>query len=127
MTLPVASNTTCDIYRTGHAPPSAPDVAGVAGCLKPDYRMGSQNSEGLAYRIWTHVLLVDTSVDIRDGYTTASTGPSNTLNQDTLYIPDKNGVKYFVVFVEQVRGAGACKRVFLGRAAVTWPPEANSL
>src|SRR5262249_44073668 len=29
MPLPIPTNTTCDIYRTGHSPPAAPDVAGV--------------------------------------------------------------------------------------------------
>lgn len=123
MSLPVPSNITCDVYRTGTAPPAAPAVAGLAGHLRADYRGGAENSEGQNYVKWTHVLLVAADADVRDGYTAGPTGGSNSRSQDTLYVPDQNGTKFFVVFVERVgRGSAADhKRVFLERAQPTWP------
>jgi hypothetical protein len=41
MALPVPTNTTCDIYRSGNAPPNTPDVAGVAVSLAPIYLQGA--------------------------------------------------------------------------------------
>ena len=35
MPLPIAPNTTCDIYRVTNSPPAAPDVAGVRCYLGP--------------------------------------------------------------------------------------------
>jgi hypothetical protein len=119
MALPMKPNTTCDIYRPGHAPPAAPDVAGVKCFLKA----GSRHSIVTLY--YTHVLFVDATVDVRDGY---SAGPPQvnvgTGTADTLFIPDKNSaVTYAVAEVRRV-GRGTAldhKRVYLLRSAVTWP------
>jgi len=45
MATAVAANTTCDIYRNGHAPPEVPAVAGVRCFLLGDYerRMNTAN------------------------------------------------------------------------------------
>ena len=122
MSLPVSANTTCDIYRSGNAPPAAPNVAGVACHLRPDWRAGQEQGTraGLpAGLTWTHVLLVDVSVDIRDRYI----GTLTDMVQDSIWVPDKNGTKFVVTFVERVgRGtASDHKRVYVDRAAPTWP------
>jgi hypothetical protein len=122
MALPLAANTTCDIYRTGNAPPAAPDVAGVACNLRADWRTGQDSGDraglpgGLA---WTHVMLLAASVDIRDAYA----GGLTFAEQDSVYIPDQNGTPFKVIFIERVnRGAASDhKRVYLDRQLPTWP------
>ena len=122
MSLPVPPNTTCDIYRAGTSPPlSSPAVAGVPCYLKSDWRGGQEagdrtNSDA---DTWTHVMLIDVGVDIRDGYT----GLQNQSQQDSVYIPDQNGTRFHVVFIEFVqRGTpNEHKRVYLDRQAPTWP------
>ncbi len=115
-------NITCDIYRFGTAPPAAPAVAAVAGYLRPDWRAGQEQGDrtgALAQLVWTHVLLVDASVDIRDAYT----GGMGRTEQDTVYIPDQNGTAYKVTFIERVgsKEAQDHKRVYLDRQTPTWP------
>jgi hypothetical protein len=110
-----ANNTTCDVYFSPNAPPAAPDVAGVACCLVPFFREGSEASEGDQTLRFTHVLYCDPTVDVRDNYPSAPT--------HTLYVPTSADTGYEVVFVELVnRGQPArFKRVYLNRKAVTWP------
>jgi hypothetical protein len=110
-----ANNTTCDIYYSPNVPPAAPDVAGVACTLIAHFEEGSATSEGDQTFRWTHILYVDASVDIRDSY------PNAPVNR--VYVPDKNGTGFNVVFVELVnRGTPArYKRVFLNRLSVTFP------
>ena len=102
--------------------PADPDVAGVACFLKPDFIKGQEAGErgGAGNSLtWTHVMLIDTSVDIRDGYI----GVSNVMVQDTVYIPNKNGTKFFVTFIERMhRGLPAeHKKVYLDRQLPNWP------
>jgi hypothetical protein len=119
MAIPLPQNTTCDIYRTGNAPPAAPDVSAQKCHLKSDWQHGREAGEGNANVSWTHVMLVDVTVDIRDWYA----GQGTNAAQDTVYIPDKNGSSYRVVFVERLqRGTSdEHKRVYLDRQAPTWP------
>lgn len=122
MALPILPNTTCDIYRNNNAPPTAPDVAGVVAVLLPDWRGGQEAGErGSAWLGWTHLLLVEASVDIRDMYV----GTNGQSLQDVVYVPDQNGTRFNVVFVELVqRGLPSVhKRVFLDRLAPTWPTD----
>jgi hypothetical protein len=125
MSLPMAPNTTCDIYRNANAPPAAPDAAGVNCYLKPDWRGGQEGGDraetAVGDFVWTHILLVDVSIDIRDGYTGAMT-PGN---PDRVWVPDQNGTVFTVVFVERVhRGLpGDHKRVYLDRGAPSWPSD----
>jgi hypothetical protein len=109
-------NLTCDIYRTGRAPPSSPDVAGVQCFLIP------KGQSTLTTQAYTHEILVDSSIDIRDdnaaGNFTAA-GP----NADTLYIPNQNGTKFVVILVRRI-GRGTAldqKQVLLKRSTVNWP------
>jgi hypothetical protein len=120
MTLPIATNTTCDIYRFGAGPPAAPAVSGVAAHLTPDWRRGQEAGErGTAALTWTHVMLIDATVDIRDMYVSQSAAVA----QDTVYVPDQNGTPFNVVFIELVqRGTpNVHKRVYLDRHGPTWP------
>jgi hypothetical protein len=110
-----ANNTTCDIYFSPNIPPAAPDVAGQVCCLLPRFAPGSEASEGSQVFRWTHVLCLDADVDVRDTYPNA---PAH-----RVYVPDKNGTGFDVVFVELVnRGTPArYRRVFLSRRAPAWP------
>ncbi len=115
----VATNTTCNIYRSSNAPPAPPDVAGVACHLRP------AGGSTLTTSFYTHVLLVPPGTDIRDDFTYGQppvAGP----NSDKVYIPDSNGVRYTVVLIRRV-GQGTAldhQEVLLQRApgqAVSWP------
>jgi hypothetical protein len=122
----VKTNGTMDVYRNGNAPPAAPDVAGVGALLSPDFAgaHGVQTTSTTTLR-WTHVALCPVTTDVRDGYTGG--GPvGETVSGtgfDWAYVPDKNGTKFAVVFVERVRQAGGTDylRVYLQRQTPAWP------
>src|SRR5262249_35412716 len=110
----------CDIYRAGNGPPSAPDVAGVPCHLGPK---GQSTLTTLSY---THLLLVDATVDLRDDLPggTLSYGP----NADRVFLPDPNGTEFRVLLVRPVgRGTGADhKQALLMRVpggAVPWQTD----
>jgi len=120
MALPIQTNTTCDIYRTGTTPPAAPAVAGVACLLLPDWSRGQEAGDRASASLsWTHVMLIAPSVDIRDMYI----GQAAMTMQDSVYVPDQNGTRFSVVFIELVqRGTpNEHKRIYLDRQAPTWP------
>ena len=122
MALPIPPNTTCDIYRSGTAPPAAPSVAGVTCHLRPDWRGGQEQGDRttvVSNLTWTHALLVDAAVDIRDAYT----GGLSATTQDSVYVPDQNGTRFLVTFIERVfRGTPQDhKRVYLDRQTPSWP------
>jgi hypothetical protein len=121
MALPIAPNTTCDIYRVGVAPPAAPSVAGVPCFLKADWRAGQEAGDrpGSGALNWTHVMLVDVSVDIRDVYA----GQVAPAPQDSVYVPDQNGTRFLVMFIERVQRGSSQehKRVYLERQLPVWP------
>ncbi len=96
--LPIPNNTTCDIYRATHTPPSAPDVAGVPCVLIPC----SQNIKPstAAPATYSHLLRVAAAVDIRDG---------GVAGGDTIYVPNQNGVPYRVEWVTR-QGRGTAHR-----------------
>jgi hypothetical protein len=122
MALPIAANTTCDVYRAGTGPPAAPAVAAVACFLHADFRGGQEGGDRGTMVTWTHVLLVDRAADVRDDYLgNSSYGGS----PDTVYVPDQAGTPFRVTFVErvQVGSASEHKRVFLDRQQVTWPSD----
>jgi hypothetical protein len=121
MAIPVAANATFDLFHLGSLPPlGSPAATGVAGFLKSDWRggqeAGDRNNDALT---WTHIMLVDISVDIRDGYVGASVFSP----QDAVYIPDQHGTRFNVIFIELVQQGTAQehKRVYLDRTTPTWP------
>lgn len=115
------TNTTCDIYRNATAPAAPPDVAGVPCLLQPDYARGQDAVVSDPSRAWTHLLLVDLATDVRDGWSAGV--PLQPGAYDRVYVPDKNGTPFSVVFVERVgRGtAQDCKRVYLRREQPSYP------
>lgn len=122
MAIPIAANTTCDIYRSGAMPPAAPAVAGVAGYLQPDWRRGQETGDRATVPpqlVWTHVLLVESNVDLRDCYQ----GGLAAVAQDTVYIPNQNGTAFRVTFIERLHRSQTNdhKRVYLDRQTPTWP------
>jgi hypothetical protein len=108
-------NNTCDIYRSGHAPPAAPDVAGVKCLLAP------KGASTLTTPNFTHILLVPPGTDIRDGTGYLAPGVS----PDTFYIPDKNGTKFQVLLVRR-KGKGTALdhlECIAQRSTPTWPTQ----
>ena len=113
MSLTIVPNTTCDVYRSGNAPPASPDVSAVPCHLTADYQRRMETGEGASTSFrYTHVLLADVNADIRDSFSDWAVGGG-----DTVYVPDQNGTAFRVVCVEiSNRGqAGAVRRVYLDR------------
>lgn len=97
---------------------------GTAPCiLTRDWRWAQAEGERRVNALaWTHFMLIDAAVDVRDGYTGACTFSP----QDTVYIPDANGTQFTVIFVELCcRGPEQYKRVFLDRGLPTWPADSG--
>jgi len=120
MSLPTTPNSTCDVYRAGHSPPASPDVAALPCILCGIYAEGLERGEGDSDSLkFTHKLLVDSTTDIRDSYNAGTIGSS----QDTIYVPDKTGTAFSVIFTEVVDLGMAWqhKRIFLVRLAPTYP------
>jgi hypothetical protein len=115
-------NQTMDVYRAGNAPPAAPDVAGVPCRVKADYRRGLEAGEGnSAAQRFTHIALVLLGADVRDDYNLGTVGAG----ADTVFIPDRNGTPFKVIFVERrLRGTEHDhKRVYLARQTPPWPTD----
>ena len=120
MSLPMLPNATCDIYRTGTSPPARPAVAGVPCFLRADWRGGNRDGPRQVNTLaWTHFMLVDVSVDIRDAYT----GHMTSTAQDTIYVPDQTGTAFNVIFVERLLRGTPQEHlyVFLDRQTPGWP------
>src|ERR1019366_4098595 len=119
MPLPIPANTTCAIYRHGVTPPAESATAG-APCVLQSNWLGGQSARDRQVNTltWTHIMLVDISVDIRDAYA----GQSTLTPQDSVYIPDGTGVPFNVVFIEVVLPGtqNAHKRVYLDRLQPDW-------
>jgi hypothetical protein len=109
-TTPAPPNTTCDVYHQGNAPPSPPDVAAVPVFLQGRFRNLKPTATVGPY---THVMHVAIGVDVRSG------------NNERVYIPNKNGTLFDVVFVQRIRAGGGndYKEVYLNRQAVNWPSD----
>ena len=103
MALPLPPNTTCAVYRTGTAPPAAPAASGVRCHLRADYQRGLEHGEGdtAADHAYTHLLLVELGVDVRDGYSNSGS-PSA---WDDVYVPDQNGTTRTLKSVLGPKGA----------------------
>lgn len=126
MPLPLPPNTTCAIYRAGRLPPQPPDLAGIPGHLHADFRRRLEIGEGEMPQLrYTHLLLVDLNVDIRDGFTGWPQSGPPAGAADTVYIPDPNGTPFIVRFVERrLRGTPTEHlRVYLDRGYPPWPTD----
>jgi hypothetical protein len=120
MSLPTPANTTCDVYRAGNAPPASPNVAAVPCILTGIYMIGLERGEGDSDALkYTHRLLVDSPVDIRDDYSAGNIGG----NQDTIYVPDQSGTAFSVIFTEIVDLGMPWqhKRIYLVRSLPSYP------
>jgi hypothetical protein len=119
-------NTTCDVYRSGNAPPANPDVAGVPIVLTPDFMNAHsmQTTSGTTFR-WTHLLLCALATDIRDNYNFGGAGnamETQGTQFDNVYVPNKSGTQFAVIFVERVRNPGGTDylRVYVQRQVPAW-------
>jgi hypothetical protein len=104
MGFPIPTNTTCDLYHAGNAPPSSPDVAGLAIGLVLRATNLKQDQQ---YTHWADVAL---TTDVRQG--------------DTLYVPSQpNGTQFTVTTYERIRfgGGNDFKRAYLKRTLANWP------
>jgi hypothetical protein len=102
---------------------TAGSIGPVPCILASDWRLGQDNGDRRVNAIaWTDFMLVDASIDVRDGYTGASTFTA----QDTVYIPDATGTPFTVIFVELwQRGPAQYKRVYLDRGLPNWPTDSG--
>jgi hypothetical protein len=86
-------NTTCDIYRgNSQGPPvGSPDVSGVKITLIERFRNIKPPVEGIPpFGVYSHILYMPPTTDVRDGGATGI---------DEIYIPNKNGTRFIVVWV----------------------------
>jgi len=133
MSLLVPTNVSVDIYRTAN--PASPytlgtlSAAGVHGFLRPAARDGRFGAA--SYLKWTHVLLLQPTVDVRDAYNSQLDPSRDNTKADTIIVHDTNTpstkTAFYVVFVEQAsRGTSAAHlRVYLDRFAPNvWPTNA---
>ncbi|MFO0845886.1 MAG: hypothetical protein U0797_26475 [Gemmataceae bacterium] len=114
----MTTNTTCDVYRAGSSPPASPDVAGVAIQLTANFgEFRMQTGEGVDPEFrYTHLALFPAGTDVRDGF---DSGASGAATCDSVYVPDQNGTRFAVRFVERL-GDGT-RKGYLDRALPTWP------
>jgi hypothetical protein len=114
--MPIAPNTTCDVYRTGNTPPAAPDIAGVNCHLMGAFAKGVEAGEGDAANTmrFTHIMYIERDTDVRDDYTAGVVMTGG----DNVYVPDQNGTRFIVSFVN-IRGD--TRVVYLQRQLPTWP------
>jgi hypothetical protein len=128
---PYPEHATCDIYRAGRAPPSNPDISGVPILLQPQFPAAHSSATVASQTAvrWTHVAYMPLGTDIRDGYqqTSAVGEEGASAVQDAVYVPDKSGTKFLVVFVARMGygSASDLKQVYLQRLPPSWPT--NSL
>lgn len=112
MPLPT-TNTTADVYRSTTSILDPPDVAGLPGYLRCMYPQGYEAGEGGSAVQITHILDVVLASDIRDGGQTPGSPGA-----DTVFIPDKNGTSFDVIFVGKM---GDLRRCWLRRKALSYP------
>jgi len=118
MSMKFHSNTTCDVYRGGSAPPATPDVEGATCFLRPAFpHPGFSGTEGVTNYLFSHMMEVPLHTDIRDSGT--GFGPAG----DSVYVPDKDGTKFDVVAVIRTSYGtdNDLRRVFLLRSTTSYP------
>lgn len=133
MSLPMPPNVTVDVYRTAN--PSAPYAlgppgpAGVKGYLKPYAAVGRHGTA--SYLKWTHVLYVNSGIDVRDAYNSQLDPARDNTIADTIILKDTNTpttlTAFYVVFVELALKGSVFEhlRVYLDRFQPNgWPTNA---
>lgn len=118
MPIPTPPNTTCDIYRASNLFQAAVPIH-----LKAIYPQGLERGEGDSDTLkFTHCILFDQSIDIRDAYNAGTIGST----YDTLYIPDDTQTAWTVIFVEWVDLGYAWqhKRAYIVRQLPNYPTTA---
>ena len=115
--MPIFANTTFDLYRAERPPTETPDLAAIPGRLEAVFDQGLR---ALEFR-YTHLLCVELDIDVRDAFDVGAM--LSTPPPDRVYIPNREGTMFRVVFVERLyRGTTQdMKRVYLTRGKVTWP------
>src|SRR5687767_2491304 len=110
MPLPVAPNTTVDIYHAPNAPPADPNVPAVPCHLTPCFAKGNEAGTVGGHK-YTHLMLVDAGIDVRDQYS------SDAALGEVVYVPDKNGTPFAVKMVTLAGRGGPHEhqRVWLAR------------
>lgn len=135
MALPMAPNCTVDVFRTANSgSPYSLGAAGpakVPGYLQPRVQTGRHGTA--SWLKWTHILYVDSSVDIRDAYNTQLDPARNNALADTVIVydtqsPQTKKTAFYVAFVElALRGTNLSHlRVYLDRfQPQAWPTDAT--
>ncbi len=132
MSLPMPSNVKVDIYRS--ASPATPYALGnaasvsVPGYLQPRVQTGRHGTA--QWLKWTHILYLDSKVDVRDAYNSQLDPGRDNTKADTVILNDAtNSTKtaFYVVFVEPALFGtpSAHLRVYLDRfQPASWPTTA---
>ena len=116
MVLSISPNVRIAIHRATHPPPAAATATNVSGYLDGAYAEGLVRAQTRPSLRYTHVLLLDPAVDVRDDFAEFD----RTGGRDLVVL----GTTLFeVVFVERPfpGSAGDVKRVYLLRRATAWP------
>jgi len=119
MTIPAPTNAVCNIYRASNAPPNPPDVANVPCTLTV------KGASTLTTPYYTHVMLVEASVDIRDDYTGGQFTSVGT-QMDKVYFPSLGAQNEYRVVIVRRLGVGTAmdhKQVLLKRETSTFPAD----
>jgi len=111
---------TAVIYHAGNSPPAAPDVSLFQIEMFGNFWARVESGEGDTQAgHFTHIAIMDASIDCRDDYDEGTPGPNN----DTLYYPTETGTPFTVRFVEIFKDEDGIlkKRAYLDRKSPTWP------
>jgi hypothetical protein len=112
------TNVTIDILRASEAV----KVGGVPAATAVRALLVPKGQSNLTTPYYTHLLLVNPTVDVRDDFlTTLKAGP----NADVVGVPDKNGTRFTVLLVRR-KGRGTAldlKECLLLRTGVTFPTD----
>ena len=122
----VGASVSGDVYRSGNAPPANPNVAGVPLELIPDYATCHEAAlASTSTNRWTHRAFAPLTADIRDGYSGGGANETALAGYDSIYIPDKSGTQFIVIFVERIgRGTAEDKlHQYLQRQGPAWPSK----
>lgn len=110
--LPLTPNVRVTISRGG-----SPIAADVPGYLEGAYDEGLESAEADADFRYTHLLLVDDAVDVRDDFADFSAASG----RDVIHLPGAGGTPLEVVYVERQYFGLDVKRIFLNRQPPPWP------